>query len=351
MADLNKAIALYVDNECALDASTICRRCKVTKDELFKNLQANKYFLAAPGKKRLSVIKFHDAAEELLVESKHRKVTYTEFSKKYHIQSTEFVNYCKKYYPSTNKIDDTVFDVIDTEEKAYWLGFIFADGYINSDPVDNKHYPHYTFECSLQISDVAHLEKMRKFFKMRNDLGTDEKRCRLSFDSKHLWETLNNYGCTPRKSLTLKFPDESIFKETEKYTIKDLLIHFIRGYWDGDGCLTYKRLTYPVISCISTEDFLTGIQRIFKTNKNLYNNNNVKDNTITKVIKYNGKEAFKFTKLMYSNAKIYLNRKYKKYLEYCRIFEKSDILSQTNIGEGCDANTEITTETKESVAS
>ena len=78
-----------------MDVTTICRRCKVQKEDLFNLLIENKYFLAAPRKKRLSVIHFHDAAEELMRESKVRKVTYTEFSKKYHIHSPEFIEYCK----------------------------------------------------------------------------------------------------------------------------------------------------------------------------------------------------------------------------------------------------------------
>ena len=48
-------------------------------------------------------------------------------------------------------------------------------------------------------------------------------------NSPHLVETLISYGCTPRKSLTLKFPDFNIFKS------QSLINHFIRGYFDGDG--------------------------------------------------------------------------------------------------------------------
>ena len=343
MSDLNKAYEFYISSEPS-DVTTICRKFKVNKEDLFKLLQENNYYLAANGKKRQTVINFHDAAEEMVKEAKLRKVTYTEFAKKYHIQSTNFVAYCKKYYPETDKFDEHVFDSIDTEEKAYWLGFIFADGTINSGPLSDSKYVRYTFECSLQSSDSQHLEKMKEFFKKRNSISINEQRCRLSFDSKHLWETLNNYGCTPNKSLTLQFPNKSIFKSL------DLIRHFIRGYWDGDGCLTYKRPKYPTISCISTANFLTEVQNYFNTNKNLYIANNP-DNGVTRVLKYNGQEAFNIVEYLYKNSNIYLNRKYDKYLEYCRIFEKSDILLQTNIGEGCDANTEITTETKESVAS
>ena len=48
---------------------------------------------------------------------------------------------------------------------------------------------------------------------------------------------------------------------------------------------------------------------------------------------------------------IYLDRKYEKFIYFRQLYEKSYRPIQTNIGEGCDANTEITTEIKESVAS
>lgn len=57
---------------------------------------------------------------------------------------------------------------------------------------------------------------------------------------------------------------------------------------------------------------------------------------------------------LYDNANIYLQRKYNRAVflwNGCRSLEKLSEFLQTNIGEGCDANTEITTETKESVAS
>lgn len=61
---------------------------------------------------------------------------------------------------------------------------------------------------------------------------TKNPSCSWYVTNYHLWNTLNNYGCIPNKSLTLKFPDESIFKS------KDLIRHFIRGYFDGDGCFS-----------------------------------------------------------------------------------------------------------------
>ena len=119
------------------------------------------------------------------------------------------------------KFDNTVFDFIDTEEKAYWLGFIFADGTINSSPMDSDKKCTYTIEISLKADDFNHLEKFNAFMKCEtNRVKISDakcgkvvyKRCRWWITNKHLWKILNGYGCTPRKSLTLKFPDKNIFK-------------------------------------------------------------------------------------------------------------------------------------------
>lgn len=100
-------------------------------------------------------------------------------------------------------IDENIFDNINTEEKAYWLGFIFADGYISSKS--------FHFELSLSLKDKDHLQKFSDFCKYTKSIKTDSYRCRFCLRNKHLWNTLNNYGCVPQKSLILKFPNIEIF--------------------------------------------------------------------------------------------------------------------------------------------
>jgi hypothetical protein len=67
------------------------------------------------------------------------------------------------------------------------------------------------------------------------------------------------------------------------------------------------------------------------------------------VLSITGKSAFNLITFLYKNATIYLQRKYEKYLEYCRLYEKSYRSQETKIGEDCDVNPEVITETKESV--
>ena len=71
-------------------------------------------------------------------------------------------------YTKVPKFDETIFDVIDTEEKAYWLGFIYADGSISSQTLKNLTRKNYNFEISLQKHDMEHLYKFNKFMKYKN---------------------------------------------------------------------------------------------------------------------------------------------------------------------------------------
>ena len=51
------------------------------------------------------------------------------------------------------------FDVIDTEEKAYWIGFIWCDGYNSKRYRGKNSTPNYEFKLSLMEDDIGHLEK------------------------------------------------------------------------------------------------------------------------------------------------------------------------------------------------
>ena len=57
-----------------------------------------------------------------------------------------------------HRINETIFDVIDTEEKAYWLGFLYADGYVsNHDKNKNRN----VIELTLALNDFSHIKKFR----------------------------------------------------------------------------------------------------------------------------------------------------------------------------------------------
>lgn len=236
-------------------------------------------------------------------------------------------------------INEHIFDTIDTEEKAYWLGFMYADGCIYSK--ENR------IELSLQDLDVNHLYKFAKFLdSKKEDFVKSYKnykhgkynRCRVSFRSKVVWEALNSKGCVPNKSLILTFPDESVLSD------KSLIRHFIRGYVDGDGCLCYTK-GKAEFNVLGTEEFLTGLMEnlpldrkypVYKKHKDTDKNFcifNLWCSTAVRIMQY-----------LYENATIYLDRKYEKYKEICRLYEESYRGLEGNIGEGCDANTEITKE-------
>lgn len=213
---------------------------------------------------------------------------------------------------TTIKFDDSIFDSIDTEEKAYWLGFIYADGNIKTTTKTT-----YRLTINLEIGDYKHLEKFNIFTKHSNfNVKTVKhgQECSWYACSKHLWEILNSYGCTPCKSLTLKFPDESIFKESAKYTKKELIRHFIRGYFDGDGCISYNRYKKELAircSVLGTYDFISKLKIWAELPDALIQERSTKNTYYN--LKLDQTESIKFAKYLYENANIYLDRKYNRF--------------------------------------
>lgn len=244
------------------------------------------------------------------------------------------------------KFDENIFDTIDSEEKAYWLGFIYADGYIS----DNDYCIYKNvFELGLKLSDVEHLNKFNTFTKhISNNVKTDSYRCRWSIMNKHLWNVLNNYGCIPNKSLYLKFPNINIFKSHE------LIRHFLRGYFDGDGCITFHKYIHtvtPVTSVIGTKEFLLDFINYSKIPATFRHDSRHSECTFS--LEYSKENAIKLINWLYNDCTIFLNRKYKLYNFFKNgsrsVQEWTELLSIKN-GELCDENTVVTEETKESSA-
>lgn len=184
----------------------------------------------------------------------------TKLGEKYGIKRQTLSKYLKDRgievinYQNRSRLNEFVFDNLDSEEKFYWLGFLYADGNISK--TGNR------LEVRLSIKDINHLEKFRKFLNLTTEFRTGVcdgyEFCHLSVRNKHLWETLNSLGCSPCKSLTLLFPKSGIFKHNPIF-----LLAFIRGYVDGDGCLSlYKNSNGSIrteLNVVGTESFLTTL--------------------------------------------------------------------------------------------
>ena len=199
--------------------------------------------------------------------------------------------------PHKKKINKNIFEVINTEEKAYWLGFLYADGYVGL--TDNR------VELTLQLSDVNHIEKFKTFLNSDCKISTNSYRSRLSIKDEKIKKDLINLGCTPQKSLILKFP-------THDKVPKELIRHFIRGYFDGDGSLCVTEKTKS-IDILGTYDFLYQLclESNIATSK-IYVSKS-KSNKVFRIVLGSRLDLYNFSKYIYDDCNIYLDRKYEKF--------------------------------------
>jgi len=129
------------------------------------------------------------------------------------------------------------FETIDTEEKAYWLGFMYADGWVCVQKTETGNVRQGELGIQLQQSDSDHLRKFVKSIDGNIPVflgdticaisGNPAKFCLIRIYCTKMVEDLIKNGCIERKSKCIEFP-----------TLReDLVRHFIRGFFDGDGCV------------------------------------------------------------------------------------------------------------------
>lgn len=222
----------------------------------------------------------------------------------------------RKYY-----LNEDRFFAIDTEEDAYWLGFLYADGYVcyNSDA------RRYYVGLELKSSDKKHLSKLNKYMESNSEIKYKEHKspstdnmCYINYviyNSKKLSNNLISNGCTTNKTRTIRFPFDKMPRE--------LYRHFIRGYFDGDGSISFiktgnrKQYVYPRtnITCGSVQ-FLNDINMILRENKieaGIYKES--KGNDVYKLQHSQNQKIINFLKYIYDDSKVYLDRKYDLYIK------------------------------------
>lgn len=168
----------------------------------------------------------------------------------------------KQGYPR----NEYYFNKIDTPEKAYWLGFLYADGCVHGN----------NYEISINITDQEHVEKFKQAIGAVNHkvTVTNDKRFvtaktlyQFTIKDQQLHTDLIKWGCVPQKTLIIeKIPNIP----------RDYISHFIRGYFDGDGSLHYLKGTdnYRISFTGGSAQFLNDIQKELQTNISLGNSEN-----------------------------------------------------------------------------
>lgn len=217
----------------------------------------------------------------------------------------EINQHCNK-----KKINSNVFNIIDTEEKAYWLGLLMADGSISKD------------NCiELTLKDKEHIEKFKTF--LSSDHKIAERKIvlndkefisyRISFKDKHIVESLKSYGCVPNKTFKMNIPN----------ICNELFRHWLRGYFDGDGCIRIggerKHQSYITFSSGNIEilnDICTYINKNLNVTTDLYVR---KSSSCYEIRTFNINNTSALLNYMYQDSNVYLDRKHDSYLQYCRL--------------------------------
>jgi intein/homing endonuclease len=203
------------------------------------------------------------------------------------------------------------FETIDSEEKAYWLGFIAADGGLNYRIQTRGSNPSYRIQLGLAEKDLDHLIKFKESISSSHKLY---KHChkkylcfsyRIIITSEKMFNDLVDKGLTLRKSLTLKPPLN---------VPADLIRHWIRGYFDGDGYIGMKKsrnvLRFSVLGTKEVLEFIlkhVNLDLKIRKRKNIYN------------ISSSCSKALKFLSHIYDDSNIFLDRKKEKFINYLEI--------------------------------
>lgn len=213
-------------------------------------------------------------------------------------------NESKQLMSRNNIINSDFFKNIDTEEKAYWLGFIMADGNINKNG--------YNLKIELNIKDKEHIKKFSDIFNLDiSECNRYDKRTNKIYNSVTCQLT-NVCLINDLKSLGMSSNKTHSLNSTLFYYIPyDLKRHFIRGYFDGDGTTDGRRISF--VSC--SKDFLINIGNYINEELNIEDYTIYEKENYLVITWYKKENVNKFKDYFYDNATIYLQRKLDKILK------------------------------------
>lgn len=208
---------------------------------------------------------------------------------------------------SKYKYQQDIFENINTAEKAYWLGFLAADG------CNYQREHNASVILNVHEKDIEHLIKFKQFCytdaEIKSYVGYEgfsnqTPMCKITLNSKKISNDLIDKGVLPNKSLILQPPKIS----------KEFYKPFILGYFDGDGSIskTSQYNNYS-ISIQGTKEMLTWICEILNWDAKLEKRNNNSDANSYYIRCGGTNKPYLILNQLYNSCETHLNRKFNIY--------------------------------------
>jgi hypothetical protein len=183
------------------------------------------------------------------------------------------------------------------EKSSYWLGFLYADGCVRM-----KNGRSGELKLKLKSTDVGHMDKFLEDLESNTPIrcGVNEKDgskyCYVLINSNLMIKKLFELGCVQNKTFKIRLPKLN----------NELMGHFIRGYFDGDGSISKvkNRPNSFVVTICSNKNFNKDLIEYMKLGK-IYEKKNYSVIYINKL-----SEIQKFKKFIYDESSVFLHRKF-----------------------------------------
>lgn len=212
-------------------------------------------------------------------------------------------------------VNQNYFNKIDNEFKAYWLGFLYADGCVRNKRVNGK--SEFSLSVALCREDEAHLKKFLDSIQSDSPISHNSSilknynkiyySSKINICNKKIVEDLERLGCVQNKTLIIKFPSYDIVP-------KKLIRHFIRGFFDGDGSIHINLEKRTVrVGITGMENILNRINDIFYKDLKIDRKKIQRKDNIFQVSWGSIFDCHKIYEYLYNNCNIYLDRKLEKF--------------------------------------
>jgi intein/homing endonuclease len=255
--------------------------------------------------------------QNVIVDYQQRILTNNEIAQKYNISKSTIIQILKRnnIVPEgaikRNRVyyfNEHYLDVINTEEKAYFLGFIYADGSHS----EKKH----SLIINLKKEDEILLKKFYTMFDCDKNIyyihnkKYNKDYAQFSLISSYLSAQLLKLGVVSNKTFKLTFPS---------YIPNHLIRHFIRGYFDGDGSIILPKRGWKstTVHIVGNKQFIHSVREIIKNETGklmgIYSN---KNSNVYEVKSSGIFNVYSILNYLYKDATIYLQRKYDRYIDF-----------------------------------